>query len=235
MQALLLSAGEGKRLLPLTKKKPKCLISIYKSTTLKRWIYELEKNNFSKIFINVFYKKKHIFRYIEKFPKKIKKKIFFIDEKKLYGTLGTLKRNNKIFSQDDLLVVHADNYMEENINKFLEKAKKDNRTNFSMLTFYTDDPKNSGIVKLNKRKILVKFYEKKQTSKYGFLANAGIFFIKKKNIKKIVKIKGSDFSKDIIPKNLGKISCTITKKKFADIGTIRKLNEIRKYRKKCFS
>jgi mannose-1-phosphate guanylyltransferase len=235
MQAFLLSAGEGKRLRPLTRNKPKCLISIYKSCTLKKWILELDKYKFKKIYINVNYKKEQIIRFVKKLPKKIKCKIFLIEEKKLLGTFGSLKKNIKLFETDDLLLVHSDNYMEEDLKNFLKKSRNNKSTIFSMLTFYTNDTKNSGIVKINEKNMLLKFYEKKNTHKYGFLANAGVFFIKKIFFKKINYIKGNDFSKDIVPKFLGKVNCVLTKKKFTDIGTIKNLLDIKKYRKKCFS
>ena len=55
MNALLLSAGYGKRLWPLTKNKPKCLIDIFEGENLLNlWIKKLIKLNVKKIIVNTF-------------------------------------------------------------------------------------------------------------------------------------------------------------------------------------
>ena len=65
MKALLLSAGYGKRLLPLTKDTPKCLIKINGITMLDLWISKIRKLGINEIIVNTHYLsdlvKKHFF------------------------------------------------------------------------------------------------------------------------------------------------------------------------------
>ena len=53
MKAMILAAGFGKRLLPLTKNLPKPLLKVGNQTLIERNINYLIRNGFSEIIINV--------------------------------------------------------------------------------------------------------------------------------------------------------------------------------------
>ena len=55
MKAMILAAGFGRRLLPLTKQTPKPLLRVGNETLLERNINHLTSNGFSEIIINVSY------------------------------------------------------------------------------------------------------------------------------------------------------------------------------------
>ena len=55
IRAVLLAAGLGTRLRPLTLKTPKCLIEINKKPILQDWIEKLERINTQKVLINTHY------------------------------------------------------------------------------------------------------------------------------------------------------------------------------------
>ena len=55
IRALILAAGLGTRLRPLTLSKPKCLVEINKKPLLELWIEKLEDINSQKIIINTHY------------------------------------------------------------------------------------------------------------------------------------------------------------------------------------
>ena len=54
-RSLLLSAGLGTRLRPLTLEKPKCLVEINKKPILEYWIDNLENIGIQKVLINTHY------------------------------------------------------------------------------------------------------------------------------------------------------------------------------------
>ena len=64
LKALLLSAGYGKRLKPLTNNKPKCLVEVNKEPMLGRWIKSLQKLGCKEILINTHYFADQVNKYI---------------------------------------------------------------------------------------------------------------------------------------------------------------------------
>ena len=64
--AVILGAGFGKRLSPITKKIPKPLIEIGNETILEKTIKLIKKLNLKKILINVHYKREQLKNFIEK-------------------------------------------------------------------------------------------------------------------------------------------------------------------------
>ena len=87
MKAMILSAGYGKRLLPLTKNCPKPLLKVGNETLLSNTIHFLEKFGIKKIIINVHYLSEKIIQYINK--NKFNSDITIIEEKeKILDTGG---------------------------------------------------------------------------------------------------------------------------------------------------
>ena len=72
MNALLLSAGFGRRLSDYVKNKPKCLVKINKKTLLDYWLEILNNKKIDKIIINTHYKHKKIHDFVNNH--KLKKK-----------------------------------------------------------------------------------------------------------------------------------------------------------------
>ena len=92
-----------------------------------------------------------------------------------------------------------------------------------MVTFFTNNPKDCGIVEVNNQNILVDFEEKPEMPKSN-LANGAIYAFDSKFIKEFQKlINISDFSKDIIYKFKGKIQTYHTNNVLIDIGNPKSL------------
>ena len=89
ISALLLAAGYGSRLRPLTYKVPKCMVKIGNQPILERWLTELEKVGCGKAIINTHYLREQVDAYLGQ-RSKSKLKIMTTYEKELLGTAGTL-------------------------------------------------------------------------------------------------------------------------------------------------
>ena len=111
--ALILCAGYGKRLLPLTSKKPKPLLELKHKTLLEKCINLIAKLNVKKIIINTFYMEEQIFEFV-------KKKNFSIDieiirdGKKILNTGGGILNMIQKSSDNDFLVFNPDTVWSEN-------------------------------------------------------------------------------------------------------------------------
>ena len=106
-KAVILSAGYGKRLNPMTLSKPKSLLKINKKTLLENTIYVLEQYGIEEIVINTHYLSYQINTFIEN--KKFNSKIFLIKEhKKILDTGGGVLNSAKKFNNDPFFVFNPD-------------------------------------------------------------------------------------------------------------------------------
>ncbi len=106
-KAIILSAGYGKRLKPLTLSKPKPLLEINKKTLLENTIYFLEKFGIEEIAINTHYLSDQISTFIDN--KKFNSKIFLIKEhKQILDTGGGVLNAAKKFNNNPFFVLNPD-------------------------------------------------------------------------------------------------------------------------------
>jgi len=115
-KAMILAAGFGKRMLPLTKKIPKPLIKIGQKNLLERSIELLIKIGIDEIIINTHYLSKEIDNFIE--SKNYQISIRSIKEEVLLDTGGGILNATKNFKDEPFFVLNPDtiwnkNYYEE--------------------------------------------------------------------------------------------------------------------------
>jgi len=230
MDFLLLAAGIGSRLKPLTDTIPKCLIDINDKPLLAYWLEKISKLPNARILINTHYQSDKVKTFIESNFSHLNITISY--EKDLLGTGGTLKKNKDFFTKDEpFMVIHADNFSIFNINDFIKahsKAKSNPQILMTMMTFKTDKYYKSGILDIQNN--LVKNFYEKSKIKYGEIANAAIYIFEYKLLEIISNIKTDniDISKDVIPKLMNKISTFENDIYHEDIGDIDSLKKVRK-------
>jgi len=106
-KAIILSAGYGKRLNPMTLSKPKSLLEINKKTLLENTIHILENFGIKEIVINTHYLSDQINTFIDN--KKFSSKIFLIKEhEKILDTGGGILNAAKKFNNDPFFVLNPD-------------------------------------------------------------------------------------------------------------------------------
>ncbi len=230
MRAILLAGGFGKRLRPITKNIPKCLVPIKGIPLLEIWLKKLKDSKIKNVLINTHYLNDKVEDFIKK--KNFGINIILSHEKKLLGTAGTFLKNIKFYGSSDGLLIHADNYSNEPLSNLVNAHKKRPKNCFiTALTFKTNKTSSCGIFKVDNKNIVKNFYEKSNlsSSEIGNIANGAIYVLSKKFIlnakKKFPKAK--DFSNHIIPKMKGKIFIYNSRKKFADIGTLNSYNKLK--------
>jgi len=218
LKALLLAAGFGTRLRPITDNIPKCLLPINGKPLLEIWIDNLVAIGIDKIFINTHYLAEQVEDFINE--SKYKKFIEILYEPIILGTAGTLINNLDKFEDEDLLLIHADNYcLADLVELIYFHNNRPNNCLMTMLLFNTTNASKCGIVELNNKKIVIKFHEKVINPPTN-IANAAIYIISNKLLKNLRNTAYKDFSTEIIPKLLGSIYTYLTDRKMVDIGTI---------------
>ena len=130
-KAMILAAGFGKRVQPLTFNCPKPLLKIGKETLLSNTLKFLEQYKISQIVINVHYLGEQIIDYINK--SKFNFTITVINEKeKILDTGGGVLNALKYFSNEPFLVINPDtiwnsSYLDE--LRLMEKVFFENKKN----------------------------------------------------------------------------------------------------------
>ena len=229
MRALLLSAGFGSRLKPYTNKIPKCLMKIKGRELLDIWICSLVNFGIDKILINTHYKHELIQNFIENH--KHREKIVISYEKKILNTAGTLYQNIDFFNKHECLFIHSDNLLNIKLKSFYKAhVNRPDNCFISMLCFKTNYPKECGVIKINKQKIITEYFEK-QSEYNGRLANGAIYILSKKFLRTIKSNKKKflykNFTTDIIQNNINSIYTYYFSGDFNDIGTVKVYNKMK--------
>lgn len=220
MKALLLAAGLGTRLQPITNEIPKCLVPINGRPLLDIWLEMLISANITDILINLHYFPKKVIQYLEDCQfSGIPKTVF---EENLLGTGGTLLKNRDFFENDQILLIHADNLSKFNMTDFINcHLNRSIDTDITMMTFFTDSPKTCGIVKVDKENRVIGFFEKVDNPPSN-LANGAVYILEPSVISFLGSLNKEviDFSTDVIPNYIGKINVFMNSIYHRDIGNL---------------
>jgi len=224
MRALLLAAGLGTRLEKLTNDLPKCLMPIGMQPLLAYWINSLRDIKVQQILINTH----HHANLVENFIQSLNLGTFILlnNEKKLLGTAGTIRKNANFFNNETALVIHADNWCQCNFNAFIEFHKKNRPSQclITMMTFDCQFPELSGIVDLDDEGVVMQIHEKVKGTK-SILANGAIYLLEPEVLEWIIQNpQVKDFSTEVLPHFLGRISSWHNTNILRDIGSWRGLN-----------
>lgn len=218
IDTLLLAAGLGTRLRPLTDKTPKCLLPVFQKPILKYWLDQALEIENSNIYINVHHLSGEVINYIEdNYPNQERIKVLY--EPKLLGTARTLLQ---LFekSKNGILAIHVDNYSSIDLCDFVKFSEIYNQEQSVIATFKTADFQNSGMVKVDSRGLIIEYHHKPECSDLN-IANAGIFHFPTSILHELHGNNSSykDISQDILPKLLGRAMNYLIEGIHMDIGT----------------
>ena len=116
--ALILCAGFGKRLLPLTKTEPKPLLKIGETTLLEKTIKLIEQLKIKKIKINIFYLSDEIKKFVKQLNTNIDIELIE-DGNEILDTGGGIINMIKDSNEENFLVFNPDTIWNENYNKYI--------------------------------------------------------------------------------------------------------------------
>ncbi len=116
--ALILCAGFGKRLLPLTKTEPKPLLKIGETTLLEKTIKLIEQLKIKKIKINIFYLSDEIKKFVKQLNTNIDIELIE-DGNEILDTGGGITNMIKNSNEENFLVFNPDTIWNESYNKYI--------------------------------------------------------------------------------------------------------------------
>jgi mannose-1-phosphate guanylyltransferase len=223
MRALLLAAGLGTRLRPITNTIPKCLVEINGKPLLDYWIEMLSLGGIAEILINLHYLSDVVRSHVENSRYPIKTDIVY--EERLLGTGGTLLKNKEFFENEPLMLVHADNLSVFDVSDFCQRyEKREANIEITMMTFNASEPETCGIVELDDHGIVRAFHEKVKNPP-GKLANGAVYILSPAVMDFLASLGKEmvDFSTEVLPHFMGRINTFHNKVYHRDIGTIESL------------
>jgi mannose-1-phosphate guanylyltransferase len=223
MRAVLLAAGLGTRLRPLTDGVPKCLIPINGIPLIDYWFELLLRTSIERVLVNTHYLADAVRLHVAQSP--WRDRIDLIHEANLLGTGGTILINADYFELRPFLVAHADNLTQFEVAKFIcRHAKRPAGTEITMMTFDTSTPHLCGIVEEDEAGVVIDFHEK-ITNPPSRNANAAVYIFEPNIFSFLASLCKPviDLSTEVIPHFLGKIYTFRNEVYHRDIGTVQSL------------
>ena len=219
MKAILLAAGFGSRLRPLTNTIPKCLVPIAGEPLLGIWLRRLSAAGVDEFLVNTHYLNEQVVAYLDAHP--LSEQITVAHESVLQGTAGTLLAHLDFFADTDGLLIHADNWCLADLSAFLAAHRaRQARCALTMLSFLTATPSTCGILETDTDGVVIGFHEK-VANPPGNLANGAVYLLSPEFLTEMRSrfADATDFSTQVLPHFVGRIQVYETPAPFLDIGT----------------
>lgn len=190
MKAVLLAAGEGQRLLPLTATKPKHMLRVGGKTILEHCLYALKANGITEILIITHYMGETIRNYIGN-GSEFGVKIDYAEQTSVLGT-GNAASIAEPFVEDEFVLAYGDLLFSAVAMKSLIDSYLSNKVNTVMAAVPVEKPENYGIIELGEQTQLRSLVEKPTPELApSDLANAGLYIFKKDVFDAIRQVKKS--------------------------------------------
>ncbi len=185
---IIMAGGKGKRLLPLTKKKPKALIKVYNKPMTEHIIQRAKKFGFFDFVISINYLGNQIKKYF-RHGEKLDVRINYIEEHKSLGTAGSLHLLKNL-KDKYVLVTNCDVISEVDYADIIEYHKL-NAADVTMVVKRYETKNPFGVIKTKGNNFLS--YSEKPV-KYENI-NAGIYVFNVKVFKLLKKEEHKDMNK----------------------------------------
>jgi mannose-1-phosphate guanylyltransferase len=197
MKAMVLAAGSGSRLRPLTDTVPKPLAPIGNVPLLFRTLKWLAGQGVTDAVVNASHLAERIVEAVEdglQFGLRVDVSV----ETVLLGTSGAVRNCAQHFKDGAFFVIYGDNLIEADLNALLE-FHREKKADATIALFTPDDISACGAVELDSDSRVTRFVEKpKPGESDSNRANAGVYIIEP-HLLETMPIGFSDFGSDIFP------------------------------------
>lgn len=223
IKAMIMAAGVGSRLEPLTKSVPKPLVPIANKPVMDILFENLAQIGIKDVICNTYYMADKI---IERYTNnKFGINFNYVKEETLSGTAGGVKKCQFFFEKDSTFVVlSADGLSNADLKHGIDIHKKSGAiATIGIKQIPMEDVPHFGVVVTDKDGFIAEFQEKPsiEEAKSNFI-NTGIYIFDYKVFDYIPEDTFYDFAKNVFPKLLAEhaINTFEVKEYWSDIGTI---------------
>jgi len=197
-KAMVLAAGEGIRLRPLTLETPKLLLPLGEAPLICHILAWLKSYGICEVAINLH----HLGDKIKEFlgdGTLYGLKIVYSPEEALLGTAGGVKRMESFFD-GPFVVVYGDMLIDFDLSAMI-RFHKNHKAMATLALFETSKPWEVGIVQVNGDGRVVSLVEKPEKgNELGNLANGGIYVLEKEVFEHIPEHGFCDFGYEVFPR-----------------------------------
>lgn len=229
MKAMILAAGEGTRLKPLTLETPKVLLPIEGVTLIEHILAWLKNHGIFEVAVNLHHSGDKVKSFLGD-GSHFGMRFYYSVEETLLGTAGGVRRIRHFFD-DTFVVVYGDILTDLNLSTMVNyhKAKKSLAT---IAIVEVPAPWEVGIVSINKEGRILSFVEKPPRDRIvNNLSSCGIYIFEKDIHNHISGKNPTDFAYDVFPQLL-RLGAPIygyhlkPEDYFIDIGTLEKYQRV---------
>lgn len=198
MQAMILAAGKGERMRPLTDRIPKPMVLLAGKPLLQYQVELLRNYGIKDLCINLHHHGEQIERYFGgggPFGVHIR----YSYESELMGTAGAVKKVEDWF-KGSFLVLYADNLLSCPLDQIIEWHRQ-NHAQVTIGCVWLDQVRSSGILQFNADHRIERFLEKPASEGdiFSHWVNAGLYVVEPEIISQIPLQQPYDFGKDLFP------------------------------------
>lgn len=222
MKAMILAAGEGTRLRPLTLGLPKPMVPVANVPLLIRTVRLLKSHGITEIAINLYHKGNAIREALGD-GSALGVRLHYSDETTLMGTAGGVKHMEP-FLNETFLVLYGDNLYRADFTPLIA-AHRSHQALVTIATFTTPNPTACGLVVSDETGTVTRFQEKPPASDvFTDQANAGVYVCEPGIFAYIAADTVCDFGHDVFPAILAAGTDTIAARPLdgylQDTGTV---------------
>lgn len=219
MKAILLAAGRGTRLRPITDRTPKCMLEVGGQPLLDIWLDALHLAGVTEVLVNLHHLPDVVFDHLR--ARSGPPRVQTVFEPTLLGSAGTLLANRHWVQDEEMfLALNADNLTDFDLRKLIDLHQQGGAL-ATLAVFRASDPSRCGVVELDSAGRVVSFIEK-PLNPVGDLANAGMYAFHPNVLDFVEAMEGpppKDIGYHLLPCLVGNARALAVDGYFRDIGT----------------
>ena len=200
MKGMILAAGEGRRLRPLTDQVPKPMLPLAGRPLLEHIIVHLRNCGLTDLAVNLYHLPAVVMDYFGD-GRRWGVNLRYSVEDRLLGSAGGVKQLEPFFD-DTFVVYYGDVLTWTDLRPMIEFHRQAGVT-ATLGLYQVPDPWNRGIVELDQKGAIIRFAEKPPRKQvFSNLANAGIYVLDPAVLARIPADQPYDFGHDVFPRML---------------------------------
>ncbi len=198
MKAMILAAGEGTRLRPLTSDTPKVLLPISGVPLIEYTLRWLKHHGISEVAINVHHLASKVHSFLGD-GARFGMKFLYSQEETLLGTAGGVKRMEAFFDSP-FVVVYGDVLTDLDLSS-MSRCHQDRKAVATLAVLEIPNPWEVGVVETDNEGRITGFTEKPSRGlEKGNLSSGGVYILEKKVLNYIPNEGFCDFAYDVFPR-----------------------------------